>query len=308
MQSVIVRELIYGDYGRCIELSNKTVSLLVTVDLGPRIIRYGFVDKKNVLLEGVHLCVPACGGEWRLYGGHRLWSSPEEFPRTYYPDNTPVEWEKVENGIRVYYAAEPWVQVEKEMVITLSHSGTKVQILHRLINKNAWPVELAAWGITCMAPGGMEIVPVFRENVHFSEGSKGSRILVLWAYTDMSDPRVYWGNRYITLRHDKDIHEPIKFGIFNKHGWGAYLNEGYLFIKRYMQIPGAVYPDHGVSYETYASDEYLELECLSPLEKLKPECSVSLEEEWELFEGVEQVVHNDERGIDSLVDQLIRKR
>ncbi len=28
------------------------------------------------------------GGAWYIYGGHRLWTSPEGYPKSYYPDGS----------------------------------------------------------------------------------------------------------------------------------------------------------------------------------------------------------------------------
>ena len=33
-------------------------------------------------------------GEWKPWGGHRLWAAPEAMPRTYSPDNSPIDYKK----------------------------------------------------------------------------------------------------------------------------------------------------------------------------------------------------------------------
>ena len=47
------KEITYKNYGRCLEMTNGTVELVVTLDLGPRIIRYGFCGKDNMLYEDI---------------------------------------------------------------------------------------------------------------------------------------------------------------------------------------------------------------------------------------------------------------
>jgi len=300
MAEVTVKEVSYGVYGKCVEISNGQVDLVVTVDIGPRVIRFGFVGKENMFCEAPDRSQPVGTGEWRILGGHRLWHSPEHMPRTYSLDNEPVEWDKIENGIRVRQKVEPWVQVQKEMTITLAGCCNKVRVVHRLTNKNAWPVELSVWALTVMAPGGKEIVPQPQRDT----GLLGNRVLALWPYSKMNDKRVYWGDKYITLKQDPAMEAPFKFGISNEDGWAAYCNFGNLFIKRYTHIKDAKYPDFGVSYETYTTDFMLEMESLSPFVKLDPDQQACHMEEWELISGVE-IPGNDEKEIDELVQKYI---
>lgn len=48
---VKIREITYKNYGTCVELSNGLVDVCVTADVGPRIIRYGFIGKENMMHE-----------------------------------------------------------------------------------------------------------------------------------------------------------------------------------------------------------------------------------------------------------------
>ena len=41
----------YEVYGKCVEISNGTVKAIVTADVGPRILFYGFCDGENVLQQ-----------------------------------------------------------------------------------------------------------------------------------------------------------------------------------------------------------------------------------------------------------------
>lgn len=297
---ITIKEITYKDYGNCVEISNGKVDLVITVDIGPRIIRFGLIGKENELCEAPTNTLSTERGQWRILGGHRLWHSPENDPRTYSLDDEPVEWMPIENGIRISQKVEPWVQVKKEMDITLAACCNKVNIIHRLTNMNAWPIELSVWGITVMATGGKEIVPQPQRDT----GLLGNRVLALWPYTKMNDSRVYWGDKYIVLQQDPNAQSPFKFGISNEDGWAAYFNHGNMFIKRYTHIMGAQYPDFGVSYETYTNDFMLEMESLSPLIKLDVNATATHVEEWELIEEVE-CPSDDEAEIDKLVSKYI---
>jgi hypothetical protein len=299
MSQITVKEITYKSYGKCVEVSNGEISLVVTVDVGPRIIRFGFINGENEFTEDAPMTKQVEAGEWRLMGGHRLWHSPEGDPRSYVPDNDPVEWSQVEGGIKVSQRIEPWVQTKKEMEITLSSSSNKVRVVHRLTNKNAWPIEVSAWALSVMAVGGLEIVPQPQRDT----GLLGNRLIALWPYSKMNDGRIYWGEKYITLKQDTDYKTAFKYGIPNEDGWAAYLNHGNLFIKRFEHQLGAKYPDFGCSYETFTIDFMLEMESLSPLTLLDYDETINHVEEWELIKGVE--VPASEKEIDLLVERYI---
>ena len=74
----------------CVRLSNGTTEVVVTTDVGPRVIRYAFLGGENVLGECPKAKVTTQLGEWRPWGGHRLWTAPEGMPRSYVPDDSPI--------------------------------------------------------------------------------------------------------------------------------------------------------------------------------------------------------------------------
>jgi hypothetical protein len=303
MSQTTVKEVTYKEFGKCVEISNGSVELVVTVDCGPRIIRFGVIGGENEFCDNASLVVDVGNEKYYLRGGHRLWHSPEGMPRSYSPDNKPVEWTRIENGIRVSQEVEPWVQMKKELEITLESCCNRVKVIHHMINKNAWAVELSAWGLSVMATGGLEVVPQPKRET----GLLGNRTLALWPYSKMNDHRIYWGDNFITLKQDPNTQPAIKFGINNEDGWAAYFNHGNLFIKRYEYFMDKKYPDFGVSYETYTTDFMLEMESLSPLTLLQPDSEIVHTEEWELIKGVERPEAKDECAIAEVVEKHIKK-
>jgi len=133
-----------------------------------------------------------------------------------------------------------------------------------------------------MATGGKEVVP----HVAADTDLLPNRVMVLWPYTRLNDPRLRFLDRYIVLRHDPNMEQPVKLGTSNESGWAAYFNHDHLFIKYYTHVGHAQYPDLGASYETYANDYMLEMETLSPYTLLAPEGQVEHHEAWELFDNV----------------------
>lgn len=304
MCEILIKESAYGNYGKCITLSNGIVDLCITTEAGPRIIRYGFIGQPNEFCDDATLSLAVGDDDWRLMGGHRLWHSPEAFPRTYEPDNSPVQWEILEDGVKIMCEAKPLARIGKEMIIKLSPDNSKVTIVHTLINKNAWAVQLAAWAMSVMAPGGIEIIPITPREAHFSEGINGARTVILWAYARMNDPRLYWGEKFVTFRQDPNSQSNIKIGFSNEEGWVAYINRSHMFIKKYPYIHGAEYPDHGCSLETFSINFMHEIESLSPLATLKPDEVISHIEEWELIDHI-TLEKIDEGDIEQIVKRHI---
>ena len=269
----------YNGWPNCIRLSNDEIELIVTTDVGPRIMRFGFINGQNLLYPVPEHAGKTGGEEWRIYGGHRLWLAPEALPFSYNPDNDEVEFELQDKHIKLIQAKEAITGIVKEIEITLSPDKNEVKVLHRLINQNLREVELAAWAITMLAPGGRAIIP----QEPYGEGDDyllPSRSLALWQYTKMNDPRWIWGEKYIQVKQDPLFTSEQKIGVTNKQGWIAYCLKGEVLIKKFDFDPAVVYPDYNCNNETYISANYLEIETLGPLTKLAPGGMVEHTEHW----------------------------
>ena len=73
----MAEQISYCGWSNAYRLSNGVVDPVVTADVGPRILFYGFGGEENQLHEGAQNLGKSGGSEFRLYGGHRLWVSPE---------------------------------------------------------------------------------------------------------------------------------------------------------------------------------------------------------------------------------------
>jgi hypothetical protein len=283
--AVVFEKVAYGGWSNCYRLANDTVELIVTGDVGPRIIRFGFIGGDNELGEMTEMLGQTGGDTWQLYGGHRLWHAPENDPRSYYPDNQPVTVTQTGDTITVVQPTETTTGIQKEIELYLRPDSAHVQLTHRLTNHNLWPIELAPWALTIMNTGGRAIIPAPPRGSH-AENLLPTHTLTLWAYTDMSDPRWTWGEKYIMLRQDTTMSEPQKIGVHAKDGWAAYARDGHLFVKTYGYVPGANYPDHGCTVETFTDNAMLELETVAPLGHLQPGAVATYVENWHLFDGI----------------------
>lgn len=282
-----MEKIAYRGWPNCYRLSNDIVDLVVTADVGPRIIRFGFVGEENEFKEFESMLGKVGGDEWRIYGGHRLWHAPEVKPRTYFPDNGPVKVEERAGGLRVIQPVEAATGIQKEIDVQLAPQEARVKVTHRLRNTNLWAVELAPWALSVMAPGGKAIIPLPPRAPHGQDDNfTPSNVITLWPCTEMADPRWTWGSKYVMLRHDPAMATAQKVGVAVPDGWAACARGGHLFVKQVNYVAGARYPDLGSSVETYADANIFEVETLGPLTLLQPGAVVEHVEHWFLFRDV----------------------
>jgi hypothetical protein len=274
----------FGGWAENARLTNSKIEVIITGEVGPRIIRCGFVGKQNLFAEYKDQLGKTGGSEWNIFGGHRLWHAPEHPTRTYSPDNHPVTIEHDGNSVRVTQSTEPTTGIQKSIEVTLV-GDSSVRVVHRLQNTGSWPVELAPWALSVMAPGGTVVVPLPPRGSHPQDLLPANR-LVLWPYTDMSDPRWYWGQKYILLRQDANG-SPQKIGLSLPDGWAAYVLNGQAFVKQYEHDAAATYPDLGSSFETFTNRDMLEVETLGPVQVIQPGASAEHREHWHLLEGIQ---------------------
>jgi hypothetical protein len=261
-------------------LSNGSVELIATTDVGPRILHLGFAGGQNLFHVDDDTLGLTGGPDWHSFGGHRLWHAPEVFPRTYAPDNDAIDhdWNGTSLTLRRADAAN---RVSLEIELTLDPVAPRVAVRHRIGNTGPWAIELAPWSISVMAPGGRAVLPQEPFTPH-PDSLLPARPVVLWSYTDMSDPRWTWGCRAIELRQDEHAGSPQKAGLLNSRGWAAYVLGRDAMIVRFTPESDARYPDFGCNTEVFTNQAMLELEILGPLRRLDPGEHVDLQVAWEL--------------------------
>jgi hypothetical protein len=284
---VNIEKIEYKGWPNCYRLSNEMVDLVVTTDVGPRIIRFGFVGEVNEFKEYPEDAGKTGGEEFHLYGGHRLWHAPEHAARTYFPDNYMISVRAYAKFLRVTQLTEATTGIQKEMDIRLDPQTPHVQVTHRLTNNNLWDIELAAWALSVMDVGGVAILPLPPRGEHPRDMLPSSN-LVLWPYTNLADPRWTLGHRFVLFRQNPRWPKPQKIGALVPDGWIAYARSGHLFVKKFAFFSDGIYPDLGSSVELFNRVEMAEMETLSPQVILAPGESVEHVEDWYLLKDVSQ--------------------
>ena len=215
----------YKNYGKCLRVVNDNVEVYFTVDVGPRIIKFNYPNYENLLYNDVDLEVShdvsslyGEGEKWHIYGGHRMWVSPEKMPETYYPDNSPIEYTVEEKEGCVVVTLCPALQkvtrLHHKIIATVWENG-KMDVDHYLTNENDFEVKKGIWGITVTDSNGIAVMrqpeykPEFLPNRH----------VVYWPHTTMADDRILLGDKYLVVVQDhNESRIPAKIGYTNFDG------------------------------------------------------------------------------------------
>jgi hypothetical protein len=295
----MTEKLSYGGWDNCYRLSDGRVELIMTTDVGPRIIRYGFVGGQNLFWENPYQMGKSGEAYWQMRGGHRLWVAPELLLITYALDNGPVEARALDSSIAVVQRAP----LEKEIILTLCDDGT-VEVLHKIRNQGEEPVQLSPWAISVMAQGGVGIAAFPGRGAH-ADHLLPTNPLVMWAYTDFSDKRWEFTEQYLMLRQNTAISRPQKAGLFNQNTFAAYLLGKELFVKQCRATREAQYPDFNSSFEIFTNNDFLELETLGPLVQLNPGDATTHTESWSLHREI-QVTDFTNAELDRVLKPLMK--
>lgn len=305
----------YKNFGKVVSITNGLVELKVTIDIGPRVIYLALVGGQNMMFNDDSRNVNVGKGDpifeaafgkgkfWKIYGGHRIWFSPEEYPYSYIPEDEPIKW--TSEGNKFIFEPKMFSTLGLQFALEIIMDNKKpIVTVHNIIDNHSGGIrKIAVWALSVLAPNGLEIVPQSKEQTGFLS----NRTLELWPYSNMADSRVYWGKDFITLRSVEGTPDgPFKFGISNTVGKSAYINNGTAFIKKFAHHKHGNYPDHGMSFETYTNDKFIEMETLGELQEMLPEERSVHTEQWVLKKVAKTPNPKNESAIAKLAERLFQ--
>ena len=269
--------------GKALSVDDGKTEITVTLDVGPRIIGLKPVGGFDMMFHDVndsvnHDCSAYYGRnkKWHIYGGHRIWLSPED-ETTYYPDNDAVSY-IIENNT-VTFTPPIWkkVNVSPSLSITFNNGTLTIENSIKNLGKKR---PLCIWALTVMKSGGTLTLPLSTEDT----GYLANRNLVIWHYASLQDERLTLCDDKIILNSSVSVSKPYKLGTYCDD-----INASYeltidgvtqTFTKRTKGVKGANYPDFTCNFETYCSDLIHELETLSPIVEVKKNETLTLTEIW----------------------------
>jgi hypothetical protein len=276
-------------------LANNEVELLITLDVGPRIISYRRRGGLNVFKTFDDQLGKSGEADWQIRGGHRLWIAPEN-SSSYCPDNQPVSFTIVdENHVCLRAPAEAESGVEKEIELILDETTSEVTLNHSITAVRTMSSRIAPWALTVFKPGGKAVIPMPRKSLHPNDlpptdknaDSTASldllpnRNMSLWAYTELNDPRFNWCEDRLEIT--QDANKPsTKLGFLHQMQTAHYEVDGYKFSKTINYRQDATYPDGNCNLEIFTDGTMLELESLGPLVTLNKGERIVHTENWSL--------------------------
>lgn len=243
---------------------------------GPRILGL-VVEGTGQLLGSTEMALEGPMGTVPLIGGHRLWSAPENRTTTYVPD-TRVLVSALKDGIMVV-SDDSRLTIQKTISVRALDESLVVD--HVLANVGARSIDVAAWAITMLKAGGTILLPWPIAGLD-DEGLQAKCSVVFWPYTDLRDSRLHLSNNGAVLRVEGL--GPIKIGLPNLRGWGAYLIDGVALVKWTRRFDDAArHVDLGAGIQAFVGHGFGELETLGPLTRLDPGASVRHREVWQTY-------------------------
>lgn len=277
----------YKKFGKVINISNGKIELKVTTDIGPRIIFFGKRGGENIMFEDEQDSINKSGeyfeknlpgkGGWHIYGGHRLWKSPEDMA-TYYPDNSQVDVQILDDGAIFTSEVELNTKLKKSMKITMQENG-EVEIVHAFTNCGDAPTsKISLWTLNVLDKGAVTTIKMSTEDTGFLP----NRNLVYWSYSDINDSRIKVSQDKVVISW-KDIKEAFKIGSTVVKPVEV-VTKGMLFTVRGQYEDGAEYPDFSCNVEVYTNNFMMEVETISDMECIGAGQTKTHIENWTLTE------------------------
>ena len=274
--NIFCEEKNYKHFGNCLFVSDGFINIIAPLEFGIRILSFSAADGENLFYEqeeGSDFLATKEG--WRIYGGHRLAFAPES-EKTYWPDNLPVSYTVLGNGVRLEQKTDGFLNLSK--TIDLCFLGAGLQVVHKIFNAGNETISGAPWAITAMAEGGIMTLPW---NCSQNFTATPDRFISLWNSTHLSDPRIRFEKDYVEIRQ-LPLDDYFKTGFFSSAGIIRYKNKNHEFQKISRTETGGIYPDNNVNIEIFACKYMMELETLAPLCSLKPGESCEHRESWSI--------------------------
>ena len=257
--------------------NQKGDELIVVTEVGPRIISFRPEKGDNIFyVNEQDFDRKAKGpGKWRVYGGTRLWISPES-GLSYSPDNIRSETRVEDERVLIRGPVDPNTKLRK--MIEIRVLPCLFHITFGVKNEGTHLFSAGLWALTCVTPqDGSEIFLPWGETSEWNV--KDMKYWRSWLGSSTAVKSEQWRptDEFFVVRPSG---ETGKVGFANRWGFALYRAGDVSFIKYADYIESAFYPDGGCSFEVYTSKDFYEIETLSPLFMMKPGLTYTHSETW----------------------------
>lgn len=282
-----VRKIVYRGYTDCYQISNDSVKLIVVAQAGGRVFNFSLNDR-NIISEDEALngktivdfnikTFEPDGGRFDIRGS----TSPGKQRDTLWIGPYTTE-------ITSKYSMKMTSLVDKNMGIDicrefiLDSTSSHLRIRQTMTNHSNKETNLYFWGRIFCQIGGKIVIPL----------NPNSRYSSKWGYVDngvlvsanVTDSLVEALDTILTFRASKNGVKR-RYGADPNRGWILYgLNEQILLMKYKVDLTKTYLTEYGESLILYTDGATkVELEPISPAEKLSAGQSYTFEEDWWLF-------------------------
>ena len=212
-------------------------------EAGPRIVHLSLLGPdgeagENLMAEVPDVGIPTPYGTFRLYGGHRLWHSPEGMPRSYVPDNEGCGVERGENRRAADAAASrPPPACRRASRSAVAADRPAVTFTHTLQELRPVARRARALGPDATAPRRRRDLPADRGQAGRARPAAQSEPGAVAVHPARRPPAQPERRPCTSSTPTPDPHA-VKIGYLNRAGWAAYLVGGVLFVKRWAPAAG----------------------------------------------------------------------
>lgn len=232
----------YRSFGRCLRIRNAFVEIVVTLDVGPRILRYAVEGTPNFFYEDRLALISESGPEeteyygrganWRLYGGMRACPAPVTVPLSTFPDNNRVRYEV--SGRSVTFQPPPQRKngLQLELCITLEEFGPEADVCWKLTNTGS-AREAGLWLPAALPAGAIAVLPACRQ----ADPQMPDRNIAFWPGTSLGDRRLSWSGRHLMLRQDVRLFSVCRLQLRTDEDWMMHCGKESLMVRHFE--PGA---------------------------------------------------------------------
>jgi hypothetical protein len=281
--AVTVAKVDYHGWADCWRIANGDVELVVVPRIG-RVMRFGYINGKNVLWENdalSGLAFPIDPQTYRDYGGDKLRVAPQSlwnWPPEPAIDGQPWKAEAISNGVKLTSPAGAKTKVQFTRSISLSPVGTLVTFQNTMQNLGQ-QTEMGLWQDAQLDDPdavvlGVEMTP---------DQPKGwfgfGRESLTPGFYQMSGK---------TLVIRRNPHDTRRFGAREAGGVLKATKGSLLFEMESKVFKNVKYPDHGSAQEVSTSPDpysYAELSQLTPITRMERSEIATQTVYWRLTKG-----------------------
>ena len=252
------------EQGRVYWMTDGKTEVGVALDYGIRVVHLSCAGMENLYYAQPADLSDGFGtpDTWKLRGGHRMWLAPEG-EHSYYPDDDPVSYRTLPDGVIVEQKEDPWQKLVKTLQITFQPDGA-IRLDHSFRNVGDSPITGASWGVNTFAGYGTATVGFSGEG-----GFVPTRTVSLWGATNLHDSRIHFTQNSITANHAPSP-DYFKIGVYSREGKAVFQNKGQQLTLTYAAPPMDTLPDGGCNFELYMGDKFMELEVLGTRREILP--------------------------------------